>query len=68
MNDPSGARMKVSLTALTMAECFWNVNKQDLLLFIDNIFRFVQARLEVFAYLWKVVRKYKYIYVNAKFF
>ncbi|KAL6554579.1 hypothetical protein OROHE_007602 [Orobanche hederae] len=47
MNEPPGARMRVGLTALTMAEYFRDVNKQDILLFIDNIFRFVQAGSEV---------------------
>jgi F-type H+-transporting ATPase subunit beta len=41
MNEPPGARMRVGLTALTMAEYFRDVNEQDVLLFIDNIFRFV---------------------------
>ncbi|VAH75261.1 unnamed protein product [Triticum turgidum subsp. durum] len=43
MNEPPGARMRVGLTALTMAEYFRDVNKQDVLLFIGNVFRFVQA-------------------------
>ncbi|KAD3640488.1 hypothetical protein E3N88_29711 [Mikania micrantha] len=43
MNEPLGARMRVGLTALTMAEYFQDVNEQDVLLFVDNIFRFVQA-------------------------
>lgn len=47
MNEPPGARMRVALTALTMAEYFRDTNKQDVLLFIDNIFRFVQAGSEV---------------------
>ncbi|KQJ96832.1 hypothetical protein BRADI_3g27318v3, partial [Brachypodium distachyon] len=47
MNEPPGARMRVGLTARTMAEYFRDVNKQDVLLFIDNIFRFVQAGSEV---------------------
>ncbi|PHU00561.1 ATP synthase subunit beta, chloroplastic, partial [Capsicum chinense] len=49
MNEPPGARarMRVGLTALTMAEYFQDVNEQDVLLFIDNIFRFVQAGSEV---------------------
>jgi F-type H+-transporting ATPase subunit beta len=47
MNEPPGARMRVDLTALTMAEYLRDVNKQDVLLFIDNIFRFVQAGSEV---------------------
>ena len=49
MNEPPGARMRVGLTALTMAEYFRDVNKQDVLLFIDNIFRFTQAGSEVSA-------------------
>jgi F-type H+-transporting ATPase subunit beta len=47
MNEPPGARMRVALTALTMAEYFRDANKQDVLLFVDNIFRFVQAGSEV---------------------
>jgi F-type H+-transporting ATPase subunit beta len=47
MNEPPGARMRVALTALTMAEYFRDVSKQDVLLFVDNIFRFVQAGSEV---------------------
>jgi F-type H+-transporting ATPase subunit beta len=43
MNEPPGARMRVALTALTMAEYFRDINKQDVLFFIDNIFRFVQV-------------------------
>jgi F-type H+-transporting ATPase subunit beta len=45
MNEPPGARMRVGLTALTMAEYFRDINKQDVLLFIDNIFRFVQRSI-----------------------
>ena len=47
MNEPPGARMRVALTALSMAEYFRDKNNQDVLLFIDNIFRFVQAGSEV---------------------
>ncbi|KAL6580065.1 hypothetical protein OROMI_008089 [Orobanche minor] len=47
LNEPPGARMQVGLTALTMAEYFRDVNKQDVLLFIDNIFHFVQTGSEV---------------------
>jgi F-type H+/Na+-transporting ATPase subunit beta len=54
MNEPPGARMRVALTALTMAEYFRDVNKQDVLLFIDNIFRFVQAGSEVSALLGRM--------------
>ena len=46
MNEPPGARMRVAETGLTMAEYFRDVKKQDVLLFIDNIFRFVQAGSE----------------------
>ena len=51
MNEPPGVRMRVGLTGLTMAEYFRDREKQDVLLFIDNIFRFVQAGSEVSALL-----------------
>jgi F-type H+/Na+-transporting ATPase subunit beta len=54
MNEPPGARMRVALSGLTMAEYFRDVNKQDVLLFIDNIFRFVQAGSEVSALLGRM--------------
>ena len=54
MNEPPGARMRVALTALTMAEYFRDTNKQDVLFFIDNIFRFVQAGAEVSALLGRM--------------
>lgn len=54
MNEPPGARMRVGLSALTLAEYFRDVNKQDVLLFIDNIFRFVQAGSEVSALLGRM--------------
>ncbi len=54
MNEPPGARMRVGLTALTMAEYFRDVTKQDVLLFIDNIFRFTQAGSEVSALLGRM--------------
>ncbi|KAI3670153.1 hypothetical protein L1987_88107 [Smallanthus sonchifolius] len=54
MNEPPGARMRVGLTALTMAEYFRDVNEQDVLLFVDNIFRFVQAGSEVSALLGRM--------------
>merc|ERR1719428_2165317 len=54
MNEPPGACMRVGLTALTMAEYFRDVNKQDVLLFIDNIFRFTQAGSEVSALLGRM--------------
>ncbi len=54
MNEPPGARMRVGLSALTVAEYFRDVNKQDVLLFIDNIFRFVQAGSEVSALLGRM--------------
>jgi F-type H+-transporting ATPase subunit beta len=54
MNEPPGARLRVGLTALTMAEYFRDVAGQDVLLFIDNIFRFVQAGSEVSALLGRM--------------
>ena len=54
MNEPPGARMRVALTGLTMAEYFRDQEGQDVLLFIDNIFRFTQAGSEVSALLGRV--------------
>ena len=54
MNEPPGARMRVALTGLTMAEYFRDEEKQDVLLFIDNIFRFTQAGSEVSALLGRM--------------
>jgi len=54
MNEPPGARQRVALSALTIAEYFRDVEKQDLLLFIDNIFRFTQAGSEVSALLGRI--------------
>ncbi len=54
MNEPPGARMRVALTGLTMAEYFRDKQKQDVLLFIDNIFRFTQAGSEVSALLGRM--------------
>lgn len=54
MNEPPGARMRVALTGLTMAEYFQDVAGQDVLLFIDNIFRFIQAGSEVSALLGRM--------------
>jgi F-type H+-transporting ATPase subunit beta len=54
MNEPPGARMRVGLSGLTMAEYFRDVKEQDVLLFIDNIFRFVQAGSEVSALLGRI--------------
>jgi len=54
MNEPPGARMRVGFTGLTIAEYFRDVSHQDVLLFIDNIFRFVQAGSEVSALLGRV--------------
>ncbi|MBZ4218125.1 F0F1 ATP synthase subunit beta [Mycoplasma tauri] len=54
MNEPPGARMRVALTGLTMAEYFRDHEKQDVLLFIDNIFRFTQAGSEVSALLGRM--------------
>ncbi len=54
MNEPPGARMRVGLSALTVAEYFRDVAHQDVLLFVDNIFRFVQAGSEVSALLGRM--------------
>jgi len=54
MNEPPGARMRVALTGLTMAEYFRDKSGQDVLLFVDNIFRFVQAGSEVSALLGRM--------------
>lgn len=54
MNEPPGARMRVALTGLTMAEYFRDVQHQNMLLFIDNIFRYVQAGSEVSALLGRL--------------
>ena len=54
MNEPPGARMRVALTGLTMAEYFRDVEHQDVLLFIDNIYRFTQAGSEVSALLGRM--------------
>ena len=54
MNEPPGARMRVALTGLTMAEYFRDQEHQDVLLFIDNIYRFTQAGSEVSALLGRM--------------
>jgi len=54
MNEPPGARMRVALTGLTLAEYFRDVKKQNMLLFIDNIFRYIQAGSEVSALLGRL--------------
>ncbi len=54
MNEPPGARMRIALTGLTVAEYFRDVERQDVLLFIDNIFRFTQAGSEVSALLGRM--------------
>lgn len=54
MNEPPGARMRIALTGLTMAEYFRDKQNQDVLLFVDNIFRFVQAGSEVSALLGRM--------------
>ncbi|MCL2462627.1 MAG: F0F1 ATP synthase subunit beta [Defluviitaleaceae bacterium] len=54
MNEPPGARMRIALTGLTIAEYFRDVAHQDVLLFVDNIFRFVQAGSEVSALLGRM--------------
>jgi F-type H+-transporting ATPase subunit beta len=52
MNEPPGARARVALTGLTVAEYFRDVEGQDVLLFVDNIFRFTQVRFCVYRLLW----------------
>lgn len=54
MNEPPGARMRVAMTGLTLAEYFRDVKKQNVLLFIDNIFRYIQAGAEVSALLGRM--------------
>ena len=54
MNEPPGARMRVALTGLTMAEYFLDVKHQDVLFFVDNIFRFIQAGSEVSTLLGRI--------------
>lgn len=54
MNEPPGARMRVALSGLTMAEYFRDVRKQNVLLFVDNIFRYIQAGSEVSALLGRM--------------
>ena len=54
MNEPAGARMRAPLTGLTMAEYFRDVKNKDVLLFVDNIFRFIQAGSEVSALLGRI--------------
>src|SRR5205085_12199417 len=54
MNEPPGARLRVALSGLTMAEYFRDVKGQDVLIFVDNIFRFTQAGAEVSALLGRM--------------
>merc|ERR1712110_1139301 len=54
MNEPPGARMRVALAGLTIAEHFRDVEEREVLLFIDNIYRFVQAGAEVSALLGRI--------------
>lgn len=54
MNEPPGARMRVAMTGLTLAEYFRDIKKQNMLLFIDNIFRYIQAGSEVSALLGRL--------------
>ena len=54
MNEPPGARARVALTGLTLAEYFRDVEGQDVLFFVDNIFRFTQANSEVSALLGRI--------------
>ena len=57
MNEPPGARARVALTGLTVAEYFRDVEGQDVLFFVDNIFRFTQAGAEVSALLGRIHRR-----------
>ena len=65
MNEPPGARARVALTGLTVAEYFRDAEGQDVLLFIDNIFRFTQAGSEVSEQFvesyWKLILKYSFL-------
>ena len=54
MNEPPGARLRVALSALTMAEYFRDVENQDVLFFVDNIFRFTQSGSEISALLGRI--------------
>jgi F0F1-type ATP synthase beta subunit len=54
MNEPPGARARIALTGLTVAEYFRDVQNQDVLLFVDNVFRFTQAGSEVSALLGRI--------------
>src|SRR6185369_1142672 len=54
MNEPPGARARVALSALSMAEYFRDEEKKDVLLFVDNIFRFIQAGSELSALLGRI--------------
>ena len=65
MNEPPGARMRVGLTGLTMAEYFRDKGGKDVLLFIDNIFRFTQAGSEVSALLGRMPSAVQAVYVPA---
>ena len=65
MNEPPGSRMRVAETGLTMAEYFRDVEHQNVLLFIDNIFRFVQAGSEVSALLGRMPSAVQAVYVPA---
>ena len=65
MNEPPGARMRVGLTGLTMAEYFRDVGGQDVLLFIDNIFRFIQAGSEVTSTRSGSITSVQAVYVPA---
>lgn len=61
MNEPPGARSRVALTGLTIAEYFRDQEGQDVLLFVDNIFRFTQAGSEVSALLGRIPSAVGYI-------
>jgi len=64
MNEPPGARARVALTGLTVAEYFRDQEGQDVLLFIDNIFRFTQAGSEVSIHTFPLQQVHVHIYMN----
>lgn len=65
MNEPPGARARVALTGLTVAEYFRDQEGQDVLLFIDNIFRFTQAGSEVREKAWEDLFHLTYLWNGA---
>jgi F-type H+-transporting ATPase subunit beta len=66
MNEPPGARLRVALSGLTMAEYFRDQENKDVLFFIDNIFRFTQAGSEVSALLGRIPSTVGYFFLKSK--